>query len=151
MMVYPGEVDWRTCSAEIRVAAPTLDFRLIEGALALQSTLVIRRGQVFSKAMGPSAVDEWVYRAPVSDRVPLAEHVQAIVTSLEMRAEGLRSVREKYEVRFIARWSSDNAQGHIELPAGLLVRLGQLGLTFELALLSFGGVVDKGELDAPMV
>lgn len=141
-MGFPGEVEYVVHSAELRVSGDRVDFDLVRESLGLLPTTLTRAGETVSAAIGPATCDEWVHRAPVAGTEPLAHHLDAIVRGLEAHEEGLRALCHRYEVRLIGRWHSDLAQGHLELPSRLLLRLGQLGLKLEVSLLSWGGVLD---------
>ena len=76
----------------------------------------------------------WIFTCPLSDSLPLAEHLAWLLDQLEPKVDLVRSIAEDWRVTIFCGFSSENGQGAATFDPRLLQRLANLGIPFVLDL-----------------
>lgn len=76
----------------------------------------------------------WYLECPLSDRLPLPEHLRWLLDLLEPKLDLINSITQKWRVEFFCGFSSEGGQGGITFDPSLLRRLANMGipLVFDL-------------------
>jgi hypothetical protein len=117
----------KSAAASLRVCTDEMQLDFISLALGVVPSAQHLKGDLRSKRNPESSVFEkslWIYESPLSDSCELSEHIDAILTLLELRQEALNAIRTRItEMDIFSMFSSENGQGSMELGAALLQRL----------------------------
>jgi uncharacterized protein DUF4279 len=76
----------------------------------------------------------WLLKCPLSDHLPLAEHLKWLLDLLEPKLQLINSIAKESKVMFFCGFSSENGQGGVTFDPTLLRRLANLGVLFVLDL-----------------
>jgi hypothetical protein len=107
----------------------------ISSLLGLEPTKSGVKGEQFgSRSVGVRRSSFWYLKCPLSDRLPLAEHLKWLLDLFEPKLDLINSIAKEWKVMFFCGLSSENGQGGVTFDPSLLRRLANLGILFVLDL-----------------
>lgn len=128
--------------AGLRIIGDAVDFDEISKQLGLTPTSTMRRGEPMTPLDEAASNDVWTYRAEVPREKPLADHLAALKRLLDPHSEYLRSLARKWKVSVYCSYQTEFAQGGFVIPTNLAEMFSDYGIDLEIAILSWGHVLD---------
>jgi hypothetical protein len=122
-------------AASFRVAGDALRPDQITVTLGLEPTQSGVKGERFSSRH--SAVRRssfWLVKCPLSDSLPLAEHLEWLLDLFEPKIDLINSIAEDSKIMLLCGFSSENGQGGFTLDAKTLQRIAGLGVPLSIDL-----------------
>lgn len=129
------------CSLVIR--GTEIDFGEIDINLKIKPTRIIRRGDVLSKTIGPSQYDIWIYEIRHDESGDPNKTLKTLLSIFKSSGDFLRMTSKLVDVSVKCFVQSDLAQIGFEFSPEVIKNLADIGIKFELSILSWGGVEDK--------
>lgn len=127
-----------TTSASLRIFTDESSLSFVSSALQIPPSVQHLKGEHRSKRNPKSSVFEqsvWIYRSPLPRSVELSEHLEQLLSLLELKRQALKAIRRRVtSVDIFCMFSSESGQGSMELDALLLQRLAkqQIDVTIDL-------------------
>jgi len=143
-IAHKGEQKWSRAS--LRISGDTLRPDQVSALLGLEATQSGVKGELFSNRH--SAVRRtsfWILQSPLSESLPVEEHLQWLLNLIEPKVEFIGSLAEKWRVDFFCGFSSGNGQGGTIFDPILLRRLAHLGIPLVLDLYPPGAPLEIDE------
>lgn len=131
--------------AALRIVGDDVDFDDIGEHLGLRPTSTMRRGDSMTPLDEAATNDVWTYRAEVRREKPPADHLAVLKRLLDPHSAYLRSLAAKWKVSIYCSYQTDFAQGGFVVPTNLAGMFRDYGADLEIAILSWGGVIDDDE------
>src|SRR5260370_875909 len=104
-----GEQKWS--QAALRISGDTLRHDQINAILGLEPTQSGVKGERFStRHSAVRRTSFWLLKSPLSDSLPLAEHLEWLLDLIEPKLDLIGSLAEKWRVDFFCGFSSENGQ-----------------------------------------
>lgn len=129
------------CSLIIR--GNKIDFGEIDINLKVKPTKIIKRGDVLSKTIGPSQYDIWIYEIKHDESGDPNKTLKNLLSIFKPSGDFLRMTSKSIDVSVKCFVQSDLAQIGFEFSPEVIRDLADIGIKFELSILSWGGVEDK--------
>lgn len=135
----------RWSKAAFRVFGESFEPAEISGLLALEPTSSGRKGEVLStsRLKRPLRNSAWILTSPLKQSDPLQAHLHWLLDQLETKPDSVRAISRDYEADLFCGFSSDSGQGGCTIGAGLLTRLGNLGVPLVLDFYPSGPIPDQ--------
>jgi hypothetical protein len=125
----------KSSSACLWIGGDALRPDQISSILDLRPTQSGIKGERFgSRHIGVRRTSFWYLASPLSDHLPLAEHLKWLLDLFEPKLHLIRSIAEEWKVVLFCGYFSENGQGGVTFDPDLLRRLANLGITFVLDL-----------------
>jgi Domain of unknown function (DUF4279) len=131
--VNQGEQKWHR--AAFRISGDTLRPDQVSALLGLEPTQSGVKGERFSNRHSVvRRTSFWLLKSPLSESLPLPEHLEWLLNLMEPKLDLIGSLAEKWRVDFFCGFSSENGQGGVTFDPSLLRRLAHLGVPLVLDL-----------------
>jgi hypothetical protein len=125
----------KSSRASLWIGGDTLRPDQISKMLGLEATQSAVKGEHFgSRHIGVRRTSFWYLKSPLSDQLPMAEHLKWLLNVFEPKLDLIRSIPADWKVVLFCGYSTENGQGGVTFDADLLRRLGNFGITFVLDL-----------------
>lgn len=124
---------WSTAS--FRIDGDSLRPNQITAILGLEPTRSGMKGEQHSPDHGGvSRTSFWLLKCPLSDSLPLTEHLKWLLDLFEPKFNLISSNAEDSTPMFLCGFSSENGQGGFTLDAKTLQRLAHIGVPLSINL-----------------
>jgi hypothetical protein len=128
-----GNEKWSTAS--FRIAGDALRPDQITATLSLEPTQSGVKGERFStRHSAVRRTSFWLLKCPLSDRLPLTEHLEWLLDLFEPKMDLINSIAEESKSMLLCGFSSENGQGGFTLDAKTLQRIARLGVALSVDL-----------------
>lgn len=128
-----GNEKWSTAS--FRIAGDALRPDQITATLGLEPTQSGVKGERFStRHSAVRRTSFWLLKCPLSDSLPLTEHLEWLLNLFEPKIDLINSVAEGSKIMLLCGFSSENGQGGFTLDAKTLQRIARLGVPLSIDL-----------------
>ncbi len=105
-----GNEKWSTAS--FRVAGDALRPDQITATLGLEPTQSGIKGERFStRHSAVRRTSFWLLKCPLSDSLPLTEHLEWLINLFEPKIDLINSIAEESKIMLLCGFSSENGQG----------------------------------------
>jgi hypothetical protein len=127
--------DEKWSTASFRVAGDALRPDQITATLSLLPTQSGVKGERLSSRHGAvRRTSFWLLRCPLSDSLPLTEHLEWLLDLFEPKIDLINSIAEGSKIMLLCGFSSGNGQGGFTLDAKTLQRIARLGVPLSIDL-----------------
>jgi len=131
-----------TGSCTIAIYGDELDFCEIEEKFSIKATRKIKKGEISSKVIGPTPQDAYIVERKFDKLVLIDKVISEMLSQME-KIQLVRELSQKYSLKCRCFVQSDFAQVCIDFSPETLAQLSQRGIKLEIAILSWGGVLDE--------
>lgn len=121
-----------------------LNFKDIEGNLPIKPTKIIRKGQMIGKTKNNEApYDIWSYEVTIEDSENVFNELSTLLEDLLPYSEYIKEVSSNFESITINCYLRSNyGQIGFQMNNEIILKLGQIGVSLDFHILSFGAVKD---------
>ena len=134
-MKKPQEDDRKWSHASFRVFGDTLVPEEIGQKIGYVATIAGIKGErKRPNSMAVNRTSIWILKCPLSDLLPMEDHLKWLLDRLEPRLDEVHSLAQEYKADFFCGFSSGNGQGGFTLGIDLIARLAKLNVPLELDL-----------------
>lgn len=128
-----GNEKWSTAS--FRIAGDALRPDQVTATLSLEPTQSGVKGERFStRHTAVRRTSFWLLKCPLSDSLPLTEHLEWLLDLFEPKMDLINSIAEESKSMLLCGFSSENGQGGFTLDAKTLQRIARLGVALSVDL-----------------
>jgi hypothetical protein len=122
-------------SASFRIGGERFEPGEIEAILGFSATSFKLKGERLSPRLTMTRRNSvWVLKCPLSDQLPLQEHLEWLLNVLEPKLDAISGLKQKHKIDLFCGFSSENGQGGFTLSPSILTRLSNLGISLVLDL-----------------
>lgn len=126
---------WNTAS--FRIAGDMLHPDQVTAILALEPTRSGVKGERHSLGRGSvSRTSFWLLKCPLSDNLPLTEHLKWLLDIVEPKFDSINSIAEGSTIMFLCGFSPGDGQGGFTLDVKTLQRITRFGAALSINLYS---------------
>ena len=154
MRIVTSVANEKWSTASFRIAGDALRPDQVTAILGLEPTRSGVKGERFRP--GDSTVSRasfWLLKCPLSDSLPLTEHLEWLLDVVEPKFSSISAAAEGSTMMLLCGFSSGNGQGGFTLDAKTLQRIAHLGVALSVnlypsestELAMAGGAASQGE------
>jgi hypothetical protein len=131
----PNEGNEKWSTASFRIAGDALRPDQFTATLSLEPTQSGIKGERFStRHTAVRRTSFWLLKCPLSDSLPLTEHLEWLLNLFEPKMDLINSIAEESKIMLLCGFSSENGQGGFTLDAKMLQRIARLGVPLSIDL-----------------
>lgn len=135
MKPVPNEGNEKWSTASFRIAGDALRPDQFTATLSLEPTQSGIKGERFStRHTAVRRTSFWLLKCPLSDSLPLTEHLEWLLNLFEPKMDLINSIAEESKIMLLCGFSSENGQGGFTLDAKMLQRIARLGVPLSIDL-----------------